>query len=639
MIKHRLLVAVFAGIALAGWSQGNEIIVESYSDGHNSQSFSSVQGKWTESIGKSTAPGLTATKAVYNDADAEAAVARFTPDIATAGKYEVFITYPVQGNATDIKYSVLSADGSKEIVLTQNGRDLSHEPLADKWHSLGVFNFTAGISGYVEVSDPLTGEHPLPNEPNARIYADAVKFVPADGAAPVVTSDAAPAAGNVTPAITAPVEQLPTLPAMTEQVAATPTATPADMPGLPAVQAAVKPDVVTDTTALPSLPPVTPQAPPVAQLPTLPAATPGAAQGLPVLPATDTAALPSLPAAAPQTGPVGQLPTLPAATPGSAQALPVLPATDSASAQTALPDLPSAPAPEASAGALPELPSAQETAVATPAPMVTAQATPYPVPDLPSLAPVTPTPERTMPSPADTPIPGAPTSMPGGALSNLPPAPAMPSTTDFAMPTPFVAPPAGSIPTPAAATTPAVFGPNTSITQYNPANLQWMYDYGAALNTARAQNKKVMVFFTAAGNKAANTYETVYFVDPSVRQALDSYVLIKVDFPKNTRLGYSLGIFGAGIIVVTNSAGDVTARITQLPSTPLDLVKQMAGEKQAPATATPAAEGMPAATMPVAEMPATDVPPMPTTNLPDLPPANDVPGVAPMPASTLPVLQ
>jgi hypothetical protein len=133
--------------------------------------------------------------------------------------------------------------------------------------------------------------------------------------------------------------------------------------------------------------------------------------------------------------------------------------------------------------------------------------------------------------------------------------------------------------------------PGTSISEYNPANLQWMYDFGAALNTARAQNKKVLVFFTAEGNKAAHTYETEYFTHPTVRQALNNYVLVKVDFPKNTRLGYSLGIFGAGIIVVADKTGDVTTRIEQLPSTPVDLLQQMANVKTTRPTPTAGAGG------------------------------------------------
>ncbi len=642
MIKHQLLVAVFACIATAGWSQDKEIIVESFLDGSNSSGFSAVQGNWSESTGKSTAPGLTATKSVYNDANAEAGVARFTPEIPVAGKYEIFITYPIQGNASKIKYNVVSADGAKEVVLTQNGRDLSNLPLANDWYSIGIFNFNAGSTGYVEVADPLTGEKPHSNEPNARIYADAVKFVPSTGAVSI-TSAAIPTA----PAVAA-VENT-------------------DMPGLPAVQAAATPET---QAALPSLPSSTPPAAPAAQLPSLPATSdavssvgalptlPGstttpapAAADMPTLPSATPApatagmpSLPTLPSATPAPA-VADMPTLPSATPGLVEALPSLPASDSATAQAGLPSLPSASAastPAASA-TLPDLPSAQGV-VTTQTTIVTTMATPYPVPNLPSLAPVTPTPERTMPSPADTPISGALTGLPGGPLSNMPPMPAVPqpppaTSPAFAMPSSM--PDATAMP--AVAGTPAPFGINSSITQYNPANLQWMFDFGAALNTARGQSKNVMVFFTAPGNKAANTYETSYFADPSVRQALDRYVLVKVDFPKNTRLGYSLGIFGAGIIVVTNPAGDVTARITQLPPTPLDLVKQMAGEKPVLAVPTPGATGAPAAlTVPAPDGTPAAMPPVmdssaiapPATGAPaGLMPASAAPTLPPMPGA------
>src|SRR5690606_28132960 len=89
VIKHRLLVAVFASMAMTGWSQ--EIIIEAYADGQHSQAFSCVEGRWTESTAKCTAPGLTATKALFNDANTDPAVARFTPEIPADGEYEVFI--------------------------------------------------------------------------------------------------------------------------------------------------------------------------------------------------------------------------------------------------------------------------------------------------------------------------------------------------------------------------------------------------------------------------------------------------------------------------------------------------------------------------------------------------------------------
>ena len=138
-------MTAFACLAMVGWSQ--DIIIESYSDGKNSNDFSSVEGKWNESTGKSTAAGLTATKSVYNDADTAPGVARFTPDIPAAGQYEVFLTYPIQGNATGVKYTVVSADGSKDISLTQNGRDYGHQPKANTWYSLEPTSLTPGKTG------------------------------------------------------------------------------------------------------------------------------------------------------------------------------------------------------------------------------------------------------------------------------------------------------------------------------------------------------------------------------------------------------------------------------------------------------------------------------------------------------------
>jgi len=218
-----------------------------------------------------------------------------------------------------------------------------------------------------------------------------------------------------------------------------------------------------------------------------------------------------------------------------------------------------------------------------------------------------------MPTAADTPVSGQILGLPGGALNNLPPAPPMPMSAAAGTPSAFNPAMSGvpGMPTPASpiGATPA---PGAySITSYNPANLQWMYDFGAALNSARSQNKKVVVFFTAEGNRAGQTYENQYFTNPSVRQALDNFVLTKVDFSKNTRLAYSLGVFGAGVVVVVDSTGNVISRVIQLPPTPVDLLKQMAGAKPVAATTptpAPAPAPAPAAGLPGAAMGATSAP-------------------------------
>lgn len=114
------------------------------------------------------------------------------------------------------------------------------------------------------------------------------------------------------------------------------------------------------------------------------------------------------------------------------------------------------------------------------------------------------------------------------------------------------------------------------------SGIQWTYDFGSALNAARASNKKVLVFFSAEGNDAAGTYESRFFTHPAVRTAFSNFVLVKVDFPRNTRFAYTLGVFGAGTVVVTDASGDVTARITQLPASEADFVKEISAEKLKP---------------------------------------------------------
>lgn len=584
MIKHRLLVAVFASIAVSGWSGDTEIIVESYGDGLNSQAFT-TEGRWLDSEAKSKAPGLKATKTKFNDANDDAGSAKFTPEIPVAGQYEVFITYPVQGNAEGVKYKVAASGQVKEEVLTQYGRQEGSKPPANEWFSLGVHNFEAGTTGYVEVSDPLTGAKPHAAD-NARVYADAVKFVPVGFTLPAEYVNKGGA--STTPA--------PTPITLAAATPAAGSAAPAAMPGLTAVAGA-------PNTA-----------------PTLPA-LPGSTVPTPARSASpDPAGLPELP---------------PPPTPASGAGLPALPAGTPAAA------------------AMPTLPGAG--------------ATPIPTPDLPSLAPVAPTPRHNLPTPSDTPVPVVP-GLAGGPLSNLPPLPTAGGPglpTGPASPAPITnlptLPPApavtGAAPAPAltpqpAAATPAVA--SQSITQYNPSGLQWGYDYGAGLKSARDQNKKVMVFFTATGNNVAQKYETEYFQHPSVREALNNYVLVKVDFPRNTRLGYSLGIFGAGMIVVTDSLGTVTARIDQLPGTPVDLVRLMSAAKlarpaaesdssttgtaDAAAGAVSADDASASATVAAAE--ATTVPeigtlpgalPLPRADVPPAPAAPGAPALPPLP--------
>lgn len=615
--KHRLWVAVFASLAVAGWSQNSAIVVESASDGHNSQWFQ-TEGKWVESAAKSSADGLKATRTVYNDANQDPGSARFTPELPQAGKYEIFITYPTSGNASDIKYVVHTADGDQHLEITQFGREASAKPAANQWYSLGVYNFNAGQEGYVELSDPLTGERPQESEPNARIYADAVMFAPVSDAIPVTPlNDSSTTAASAAPdaaddSSAAPPADPDAMAPITGEAAATETAQ-ADMPSLSPAPA---PGTGTN---LPSLPDAAAGA---ANLPALPDAG-AAAPALPALPAATpaTAQLPSLPAATPD---AGQLPSLPAATPATAQ-LPALPAATPAADQ--LPGLPTE-----QASALPGLPDAN---AAENLPALPAAPTPDPISNLPSLATVTPTPAPQLPSPADTPVPAAPGLAGASPLTPSPSfTPAVPAPPDFAaigagVPTPI--PTGEPLPAVSPSPTPGAY----SITTHNPSDLPWMYDYGAALKAGRQQNKRVMVFFTSEHSRMAHEYETITFADPGVRQALSNYVLIKADFSRNTRLAYNLGVFGSGVVVVVDGDGTVRSRVIQRPAAPTQFITELSSDKPArglpDADAAPAAPGVTGAPAPAAPT-APAAPAAPVDQAPDGIPALPADGAALPPA-------
>jgi hypothetical protein len=91
---------------------------------------------------------------------------RWTPKLARAGKWEVFVYIPGQ-NATTQKaqYTIAHAGAQDKATINQ----LLYE---NTWLSLGVFAFSASGEEYVQLGD-VTGEA----QSTKRIGFDAVKFV------------------------------------------------------------------------------------------------------------------------------------------------------------------------------------------------------------------------------------------------------------------------------------------------------------------------------------------------------------------------------------------------------------------------------------------------------------------------------
>jgi hypothetical protein len=95
--------------------------------------------------------------------------ATWTPNIAVAGQYSVYAWWVDNAEpyrAHDVKYTVHSLQGNETVTVDQTTE-------GGKWNLLGTWEFTAGTSGYVQLSDFAT------DTPGGTSYvvADAVRFL------------------------------------------------------------------------------------------------------------------------------------------------------------------------------------------------------------------------------------------------------------------------------------------------------------------------------------------------------------------------------------------------------------------------------------------------------------------------------
>ncbi len=120
-------------------------------------------GTWHES--KSVGPFVGAGYLHDNNENQGKCSIRFTPNLPAAGKYEVRVFYTANPNrATRVPVKVFSDEGSLYDQINQR------QPLKNnEGRSLGVFEFVAGMKGYVEIRN---------DGANGFVVADAVQFIP-----------------------------------------------------------------------------------------------------------------------------------------------------------------------------------------------------------------------------------------------------------------------------------------------------------------------------------------------------------------------------------------------------------------------------------------------------------------------------
>lgn len=504
-------------LVTTAWSEEFAIVVESAAGGQNAEWFSVVEGNWMESASKSKAPGLQAPKAMFKTAGT-AGAARFTPDIPVEGEYEVFTTYPDSGNAVGVIYHIHSASGDSEVVIDQRGRDDRAKPRANTWFSLGKFKFSKGKHGYVEIRDPQTGKAANEKEPNIRIYADAVKFVPVGFTLPPQFAVKASPSKEDRPAVAG----LPAAP-MPEAAPQLPLPQPTVSSSMPPLSGSSQAGANLPSAGSASLPPLAASAGQQAATPSLPALGSLAASS-PVGPASQS--MPALPPAQ------GAEINVPPPQPAGAPQLPVLGAA-----------APSSTPPSGSVPALPALPSGEMPSPAS------AASTAAPV-QTPALEPLTPTNSQApvLASPVPSPTPSAGTAPNMAGLAPLAPNVAQPSQQSPAL-------------TPSAPS--------------SPDGLLWIYDEGSAHAAARTQNKKVLVYFVADGNRICQKYESEYFQNPAVREVMNQFVLRKVNFALNTKAAYKAKVYGAGSIAITDAFGEAVGTIVEIPATPEEFAQKL----------------------------------------------------------------
>jgi hypothetical protein len=136
-----------------------DIIVD---DGNPGFSTTGTWNTWTNSCGYL---GNYHYETTNNPSD----TARWTPNIPITGEYEVFVHYCVHSARPQVvPYTIVHSGGTTYKSLNQtvdiNNKSVDFTPSG--WKSLGVYNFSAGTSGYVELNTSSSGD----------TSADAVKF-------------------------------------------------------------------------------------------------------------------------------------------------------------------------------------------------------------------------------------------------------------------------------------------------------------------------------------------------------------------------------------------------------------------------------------------------------------------------------
>ena len=147
-----------AAAPAAASASAAEIVIDNGDPGFKSQ------GNWATAGGGHDHKD-SATYASSTSAGDAANTATWTPEIRSAGLYDVYEWHgddPNSDHASNAPFTVKSDDGTKTIMVNLRNN-------TGKWNLLGTFNFAAGKADYVSVSS---------RNADGNVLADAVRFFP-----------------------------------------------------------------------------------------------------------------------------------------------------------------------------------------------------------------------------------------------------------------------------------------------------------------------------------------------------------------------------------------------------------------------------------------------------------------------------
>ena len=88
----------------------------------------------------------------------------------------------------------------------------------------------------------------------------------------------------------------------------------------------------------------------------------------------------------------------------------------------------------------------------------------------------------------------------------------------------------------------------------------WRMDVAAARAEAKAQNKPVLLYFTASWCGPCQQMKRTTFTEVSVEKAMEAYVPVKVDVDQNQALGMQHGVTSIPQFVILPAGADLGSR-------------------------------------------------------------------------------